>query len=130
MPNVLFLDDDPIRTTKFRRVHPYATTVETAAECVDKLKAQDWDIVCLDHDLGGQQYVDPSLPNTGSGVVRWIEANKPEVKLFYVHSFNSGCAGQMIRALHNAGYHCRYAPFGIEMVNAVYETLMDDEESE
>jgi hypothetical protein len=43
----------------------------------------------LDHDLGGEIYVDTNYSNTGSEVVRWIEKNKPDIKEIVVHSYNS-----------------------------------------
>ena len=127
MPNVLFLDDDPLRTSKFRSVHPYATTVADAHECIEQLAKQDWEIVCLDHDLGGEIFVAPEFDNTGSAVVRWIVANKPKVTRFFVHSFNTPAALEMVRALQAAGYWCRYTPFGIAMINGVYTAVATTE---
>ena len=123
MPRVLFLDDDPVRIKKFRSAHPYATITESATECISQLSEQDWDVVCLDHDLGGKQHVDSALSNTGAAVVRWIEINKPKVQQFFVHSLNTGAANQMVIALKQ-NYECRYIPFGFEFINTVYDAVM------
>ena len=125
MSNLLFLDDDQERARTFKSAHPYAVLVETADECTAQLIAQDWDMVCLDHDLGGEIFVDIALANSGSGVVRWIEINKPKVKQFVVHSFNPGASHQMVNTLRHNGYECNYMPFGPYMINHIYAVMSD-----
>jgi len=106
--NILFLDDLN-RTKTFLSRHPDATVVETAAECIFQLAGGEWDLVMLDHDLGGEQYVNSDLPNTGMEVARWIAANKPEIGEIIVHSLNRPAATRMLQEL--AGYTCVYYPF-------------------
>ena len=51
-----------------------------------------WDEVHLDHDLGGEIYVDSSRPDCGMEVVRWLCASRRdrfEKTLFIIHSHNA-----------------------------------------
>ena len=129
-PNILFLDDDRLRITAFLRVFPFAQYVETAQDCIDKLADTGtlWDVVCLDHDLGGDIYVDPKHLNTGSEVVRWIQENRPEVGRFIVHSFNGGAAAEMCYDLQRSGYSAIRIPFNVkEMCSAIHVFSKDTE---
>jgi len=110
--NILFLDDDIIRSTAFLKAYPHAVCVETAVDCIIQLKARPWDFVCLDHDLGGEVYVDSSREDCGMEVVRWVQVNKPDVETFVVHTFNSGAAQVMVEDLKSAGYKVIRVPFG------------------
>ncbi len=119
MLNILFLDDDAQRTQLFVAGVPHAVTVETAADCIDKLTNHEWDIVCLDHDLGGEVYVDSSREDCGMEVVRWIVENKPKVKLFIVYSYNGSVVQEMVARLVAVDYDAVYIPFSSKMVQAV-----------
>ena len=107
---VLFLDDNQNRCKRFRMTVPYATIVNTAEETSGQLKHQ-WDIVFLDHDLGGEIFVDSDNLNTGMEVVRWIEENKPKVTKFVVHSINTPAAKNMMARLLDMGYEVDRLPF-------------------
>jgi hypothetical protein len=112
MSTVLFLDDDPIRCARVVTVQPAATVVTTAPEAIAALQRQAWDVVSLDHDLGGEYYVDSARDDTGMGVVRWITAHKPAVGRFLVHSWNDVGGDAMVAALHGAGYRATRVYFG------------------
>jgi len=114
----LFLDDCQTRCRRFRSFRPASDIVNDAEECVAALKkgqaeGHHWDIISLDHDLGGQVYADEALPNTGSAVVRFIqELEKPlDVGLFVVHSLNHPAAESMRSKLAGLGYVVYRAPF-------------------
>jgi ActR/RegA family two-component response regulator len=110
---ILFLDDNKDRTKKFRRAYPGCKTVKTADDMIALLSAltEPADYVFLDHDLGGEEYVDSGLPNTGMEVVRWVEENKPPVNRFIVHSMNPSARARMVVALDRAGYDVEGVPF-------------------
>ena len=82
-PRILFLDDDDLRAEVFLGDHPQAVWVQTAAECIAKLE-EPWDEVHLDHDLGGEVFVNIDRDDCGMAVVRWIvdpqrrTSNKPD----------------------------------------------------
>lgn len=62
-----------------------------------------YDVIFLDHDLGGRIYVDTSDPNTGSEVVRKLV--ETDVLLsnphFIIHSMNTAAAISMEQALNS-----------------------------
>jgi len=109
--NILFLDDNPHRTKRFLSAYPSAETVETAEACIEKLKKKEYHVVLLDHDLGGEAWVDSSRDDTGMAVVRWIQKNKPEVQHFIVHSHNTPAGEEMKAKLLDLGYAAEYKPF-------------------
>jgi hypothetical protein len=117
-PRVLFLDDDPARAEEFLARHPQAVWVQTAGQCIARL-AECWDEVHLDHDLGGEIFVDPAREDCGMEVVRWLCRDDRSTlrarALFVVHTHNMNAAGTMVRSLREAGYLTVYRPFGIDL---------------
>lgn len=117
--NILFLDDNPDRYTIFNIRHGAnnkITWVETAEACINKLKSEKFDRVCLDHDLGGDIFVNEYEKNTGSEVVRYIVNNKESIDLdtlFIIHSFNTTAAIKMEKDLKEAGFEVIRKPFGV-----------------
>lgn len=109
---IFFLDDDPKRTHTFRSSVPQADCVETAQGMIALLaKHGKATMVFLDHDLGGEVYVDSGREDCGMEVVRWVCQNKPEVKQFIVHSYNPDGARRMVEDLTAAGYEVVRIPF-------------------
>jgi len=114
LPRVLFLDDDPKRAEVFLERYPHAVWVETAAECIARL-AEPWDEVHLDHDLGGEVYVDMERDDCGMEVVRWLCAEpRPHLARvrFQIHSHNQAAAFVMGWELTSGGYAVEILPFG------------------
>ena len=110
--NILFLDDDLDRTKIFLLNVLNAHTVETAMECISVLQSkEEWDYVLLDHDLGGNIFVDSDREDCGMEVIRWIVKNKPIIKQVVVHSFNPDASKEMILKLRDAGYDAIPVPF-------------------
>lgn len=102
---VLFLDDDVERT---KRAIEYFKDDElflaqTAQESIDILdKESPFDLVHLDHDLGGQVYC-PSDEVSGAHVARHI-VSMPDDKcpsLVVVHSHNPAGAKNMVETLRD-----------------------------
>ena len=100
-PKVLFMDD------RSKRIHSAIgkfkncdlTIVTNVIECLQFLSNEEWDVVFLDHDLGGQEFMDPSSPFSGMEVLRYIsrtswpiEKKKPN---FVIHSSNTFAAMAM-----------------------------------
>ena len=101
---ILLLEDDYNRVEQFRKrvdelnernTHKETLElihVETAQECINQLqdKSNKFALILLDHDLGGEVYVDANNTNTGSEVARWINNNQDILKHITVitHSFN------------------------------------------
>lgn len=122
---VLMLDDDRSRLAAVRSRLPSVTTCETAAGCIALLAGGGWTDVLLDHDLGGEVYVDPDLPNTGSAVARWLAANPDRFRdtRFVIHSFNPAGAANMTGLLAAAGLSVVRAPFNGDDFWAVVDGL-------
>jgi len=116
-PRRLFLDDDPERASAFLEANPGAVWVQTVAECVEKL-AEPWDEVHLDHDLGGEYFVEVTREDCGMEVVRWL-TKEPRKHLrkarFTIHSHNMVAAFEMTYRLQGLGYQVEARPFGVEL---------------
>jgi hypothetical protein len=111
---ILFLDDDPIRGEIFLAEYPDAVWAQTTEECLAHL-SEPWDEVHLDHDLGGEVFVDHEREDCGMAVVRWLCA-EPRLHLkttrFFVHTHNLSAACLMVLQLQLIGYDVQVRPFG------------------
>lgn len=98
---ILFLEDDANRIAKARRgfVGYDLTVVTTAREAIDALKTERFDLVSLDHDLGGTQMAE-SDENSGHAVAQFI-AKMPSCPAVLVHSFNPVGAENMMNCLRD-----------------------------
>ncbi|MFO0891324.1 MAG: cyclic-phosphate processing receiver domain-containing protein [Isosphaeraceae bacterium] len=119
IPRILFLDDDPHRAACFLADHPDALWVQTAQECIERL-SEPWDSINLDHDLGGEIFVDSNRADCGMEVVRWLCTGDHGAHLrhalFIVHTHNLNVAAKMVQDLREAGYEAVYRPFGIDIL--------------
>ena len=120
---ILFLDDSLDRHAQFR--FDGACLVFTADECIQKLKESTWDLVCLDHDLGNQTFVNSADRNCGMEVVRWMEQNKPKIYLniVIVHSWNGSANKEMSKRLADVGYSVATGMFGPTMLDYVEDLI-------
>ena len=116
MKRILFLDDDRRRIAEFRAWmagHECdLTIVETADECMEQLGRNTYDVVLLDHDLGGEIFCDSSREDCGMEVVRWIKEHGGEHGGFIVHTHNPVAGAAMYLELKNLGYNVAQATFG------------------
>lgn len=117
---VLFLDDSDKRWAEFR--DKLATRfadltvmrVATAPACLNELWRAPWDVVFLDHDLGGEEYCQTTRDDTGSEVARQMAKWPwPHAKPSYVvsHSHYDEGADNIGRILANVGIVVIRAPF-------------------
>ena len=124
MRRILFLDDDPDRAEVFLAEVPHAVWVSTVEDCVRRLDEQEWDEVHLDHDLGGETFVDCGREDCGMEVVRWLCLEPHpylEATRFYVHSHNAGAADLMVMQLQVAGFQVEARPFGHSSAADLYD---------
>jgi hypothetical protein len=84
---------------------PFATFTDNADDCIQQLGWAEWDVLFLDHDLGGEVYVDERNENTGSEVVRWMTDNLPKVNRVIIHSLNHDASLNMMSKLKSCGYN-------------------------
>lgn len=119
---ILFLDDSDQRWYKFQSKVPNAWRAATAEECIKNIK--EWPEIhwlFLDHDLGGETWVDSSREDCGMEVVRFL-CSQPErinsIHSIVVHSHNVAAAQEMFYKLEVAGYTVRLVPF-INLMNSI-----------
>ena len=115
---ILFLDDDPKRTAQFLEHYPAAICVATSPDCIAQL-ASEWDEIRLDHDLGGEIYVDSQRVDCGMEVVRHLCEHRPkhlQQTHFIIHSYNDSAALLMCSKLKEYGYSAVYIPFGYDLL--------------
>jgi CheY-like chemotaxis protein len=116
MKRILFLDDDRKRIDEFREraagMNLEVTIVETAADCIASLSQRSFDLVLLDHDLGGETFCDSDREDCGMEVVRWLKANRGDHGAFIVHTMNAVAAATMYFELIGLEYPTAQAQFG------------------
>lgn len=111
---VLILDDSEIRHRRFKEKFSLETDIlthtYTVEECIEAMTNNEYDMVCLDHDLGGQEMV-PSGPGTGYEVCEWMVQNQDRVpNIVILHSFNPPGRDNMSRLLGNFGIRSTQHP--------------------
>lgn len=117
---LLFLDDSMDRTNRFLSKNPEAVCVATAAQCIDVLDeyclAGGMIALHLDHDLGGETFVNSDREDCGMEVVRYIIANlAPDcfTSSVIIHSWNIPAAKRMMHCLWDSGFNATCRPFGM-----------------
>ena len=103
---IFFLDDMEIRQKSFKRSFPVdnITFAKSAEEAIKILeKDLDWDLICLDHDLGNRTFVDSKDLNTGYQVAKFL-SDKNIKSTIIIHSCNPVGAENMLKLLPQAVY--------------------------
>lgn len=110
---ILILEDDPNRHELFKRklIGHGLTIAETAAQAIVMLQAYQFDLIFLDHDLGGETFVSENNKNTGSEVVRWMLENCITKAPIVIHSMNDPAASSMMNKLNAGFFSCYRIPF-------------------
>ncbi len=116
---ILFLDDSVDRHRVFARnaVGCQVDPAYTAQQAIDLLSQNEvyYDLVFLDHDLGGPESEGLLLDDVADGrfVTRWIEANASRFgpTTFIVHSLNEPARVQMVKMLDDADLVAYAVPF-------------------
>ena len=125
---LLFLDDDPARASVFLENNPKAIWVQTVDDCLKRLE-ESWDEVHLDHDLGGERFVEVDREDCGMEVVRWLclEQHPHLMKTrFYIHSHNENAASMMLSQMKVAGFRVSFRPFGAPSASRRFSEPPDD----
>ena len=111
---VLFLDDNLLRL-KLAKQHFIGYELfltETVEETIKLLETESpFDLVSLDHDLGGKTFV-PSDKKSGYEVAKFIYLMPDKPKKVIVHSFNPVGAENMMRVL-NSVVSVEHIPFNL-----------------
>lgn len=118
---VFILEDDPVRQIGFMG----ALLGHEVTMCASVLNAKEafkppYDIILLDHDLGGLQMVDSADEDTGYQFAvfmceqpTWLSYRSSQV---IVHSFNPEGAQKMANLLHEDGYKVVKIPYGTKLL--------------
>jgi len=126
---ILFLDDNPNRAAvAYQRMLPSVRDrviwCQTAEEAIKTL--EDYrtvlELVMLDHDLGGEEFVNSKREDCGMEIIRFLEKyshQEPEkfetfidIK-FIIHSWNKPAGLIMGERLQKLGIkYVKYQPFG------------------
>jgi DNA-binding response OmpR family regulator len=119
---VFILEDNPDRMKKFHkeltghRIHH----AETAKEGMDPIEMNRYDVLLLDHDLGGEVFVDSDFHNTGYKLAQFIAVSDRNSKTpCIIHSCNPAGADNIQGVLK----HAVLAPFPHLDIKSIEEWL-------
>lgn len=108
---ILILEDSPERISffkqKFNKHDAYFFDMaDDAIEALRIINDKPWDIILLDHDLGGKVFVSSAEHNTGYTVAKYIADNRNdfEINQIIIHSLNPAAAQNMKNVLPEAQY--------------------------
>ena len=87
---VFVLEDDIDRIMRFRqKLHKHQVTYcDWVEEAKKLLKDGAYDVIFLDHDLGGEIMVDSNDPNTGYQLAKWIKEQGLTFDQIIIHTCN------------------------------------------
>ncbi len=112
---IFILEDDLVRIGLFiKNLGQHELTIAEDLDYARKRWQPPYDIVLLDHDLGGQVYVSSDVENTGAGFVKDLLLGPLEnlTGKFFVHSWNPDGGDLMHQLLINAGVDSTREYFG------------------
>jgi len=112
---IFILEDSEDRIAVFESLYGEVAELviaRNADEGISMLNGGEFDLVFLDHDLGGEVYVDSSEHNTGFTVAKNL-LKRDQHPIVIIHSWNYHGARNMERALVEGGYRANvsYLPF-------------------
>lgn len=102
--NIFILEDDSRRMTKFRRnlIGHKIDHVETVKAGKKLVQQNKYDLLLLDHDLGGKQMVDSSEENTGYQLAIFISKTRNKNTPCITHTCNPAGANNIVGVLPHA----------------------------
>ncbi len=122
---VVFLDDDEQRQRLMLSHCPCTKQVWDAQECMDVVRILEHiDVLFLDHDLGGEVFVDSDQPNTGAEVARQLASDPhPSIDLIVIHSYNPVGACNMYHLLEGCYRRVTRKPFASEGFKEIVNSI-------
>ena len=108
--HILILEDNLERQEQFKKnlVGHNIEITDSSKTAIQKLTNEKWNLLFLDHDLGGQVYVE-SGENTGYEVAEFLKFNNKHIpQNVIVHSLNVPGAQNILSVLAN-GIHIPFA---------------------
>lgn len=114
---LFILEDDPFRIDLFRKAcYTMDVTYAESYEEAVRVFSGPYDVLCLDHDLGGEQMVPSAFENTGYTFCKWLPVDAHNTTV-YVHSYNPDGAENMMQELRTKAYNAIRLPFGLTILN-------------
>jgi hypothetical protein len=114
------LEDHPYRVEAFKAVlHDRDVTYAIAVDDAVFAFTPPYDVILLDHDLGGEELVDSNEPNTGYQFAKWLIEHQSRLKdtaIVIVHSWNPDGTNNIAWALKNAGWNVMIKPYGAPLL--------------
>ncbi len=102
---IFILEDNKHRMVKFRRelIGHNIDHAETVEEGTSLVVNNKYDLLFLDHDLGGEEFVDSFANNTGYKLAEFIASfTKNKETPCVIHSCNPAGADNILRVLPHA----------------------------
>lgn len=133
MRRVFVLEDDPFRIEQFRKAcegrHDLTLTDHLSGpRGAFTLYQPPYDLVYLDHDLGGRQMVDSDEEETGAAFVRWLPPADEHQPVITIHSYNLPGATTMHRLLRDKGYtRVVLWPFCQTVIDTLTDAVISEE---
>lgn len=129
---VFLLEDDPNRVQAFKYVlslggHELQHAIDVGGAKL--LWTPPYDLILLDHDLGGETFVPSEAPNTGYEFVSWVADSlavdvKTHPVAIVIHSWNSDGARNMKALLASKGIeNVNLLPFSDILLKRVEQAL-------
>lgn len=109
---IFLLEDNHARIVTFKKLlskkFPEAelTIAIEASQAKRLLSNSHWDVIFLDHDLGGKVFVDSSESNTGYQVAKYIKESNISYGQIITHTQNSVGGENIVNLLK-----CEHVPF-------------------
>ena len=114
---IFILEDNARRIELFTKVFAgHNITIAEDVDIAEKSFQPPYDLMCLDHDLGGQVFVPAGLRNTGSAFVAGLTGQDVAGSLILVHSHNPDGAAHMKSDLISKQALCLAYPFSKDLL--------------
>ncbi len=126
--NIFILEDDDGRIQIFKNIldsSHNAIYCDNAKDALTILSENKFDVIFLDHDLGGLVYVDSEDPNTGFQVAKNISSDVEKYKnvKIIIHSWNPVGAINMFNVLVEKGMKSYCIPFGSSLFKNIFRGI-------
>ena len=110
---IFILEDNGERVNRFlnKYVEDAVTIVNNVEQANIILDNIQFDLIFLDHDLGGEMYIKHTDVNTGYQVSKHIKNTENKKATCIIHSFNPNGGLMMRSELHENDIKVAYAPF-------------------
>lgn len=127
---IFILEDDHTRVSLFAEALQSTDWVRAEdVEDAKKMFEPPYDLILLDHDLGGQVYVDSEDPNTGAAFSKWLVGNyvPNNSPIVVVHSWNHDGGKNMMETLKNIpNIILARQEFGITLLNWISDLVKNE----